>query len=149
MATSVEYFKLTSPVKINRTAIPFSETVEHVGILRNESSNLVHVMSRLRAHQRALCSVLHVGAAHHHRGNPAGSLRIERLYAQPVLLKGLASLVLLKPEVDMIDHHIKVTQEKLLRLHPRTPRCVVSFLAGCLPGTALYHLKLLKGVPSG
>ena len=144
MATSVEYFKLTSPVNINRTTIPFAETVEHVGILRNETSNLVHVMSRLRAHQRALHSVLHVGAAHHHRGNPAGSLRIERLYAQPVLLKGLGSLVLLKAEVDMIDHHIKVTQEKLLRLHPKTPRCVVSFLAGCLPGTALYHLKLLS-----
>ena len=74
MATSIEYYKLNSPVKVNRTAVPFTETVEHVGILRDESSNLVHVMSRLRAHQRAL-----------------HSLRIEKLFAQPILLKGLGS----------------------------------------------------------
>ena len=44
----------------------------------------------------------------------------------------------------MIDHHIKETQEKLMRLHPRTPQCVVSFLAGCLPGRALLHQKILS-----
>ena len=144
MAPTIEYSKLTSPVQINGTKIPFSSTVEHVGILRNESSNLPHIMSRIKAHQKALGAVLHAGAARHHRGNPAGSLRIEKLYALPRLFSGLGVLVLLKTEVDMIDHHIKETQEKLMRLHPRTPQCVVSFLAGCLPGRALLHQKILS-----
>ena len=101
-------------------------------------------MSRIKAHQKALGSVLHTGAARHHRGNPAGSMRIEKLYALPKLFSGLGALVLLKTEVDMIDHHIKETHEKLMRLHPRTPQCVVSFLGGCLPGTALLHQKILS-----
>ena len=144
MATSVEYSKLTSPVNINGTKLPFSSTVEHVGILRHETSNLPHIMSRIKAHQKALGSVLHTGAARHHRGNPAGSMRIEKLYALPKLFSGLGALVLLKTEVDMIDHHIKETHEKLMRLHPRTPQCVVSFFGGCLPGIALLHQKILS-----
>ena len=144
MATSVEYSKLTSPVHINGTKLPFSTTVEHVGIVRHESSNLAHIMSRIKAHQKALGSVLHTGSARHHRGNPAGSMRIEKLYALPKLFSGLGSLVLLKTEIDMIDFHIKETHEKLMRLHPRTPQCVVSFLGGCLPGTALIHQKMLS-----
>ena len=44
----------------------------------------------------------------------------------------------------MINHHIKETLEQLMRLHPRTPQCVVSFLSGCLPGTAILHQRMLS-----
>ena len=38
---------------------------------------------------------------------------------------------------------MKVTIEKLLKLHPKTPEPVVFFLAGRLPGEALLHIKQL------
>ena len=124
--------------------IPFSTGAEHVGILRNEGGNLPHIMARVKAHQGALNAILHTGAARAHRGNPAASLKIWKLYALPVLMKGLGSLVLLQSEITIIAQHIKETQEKLMRLYPKTPQCVVSFLAGCLPGKALVHLKMFS-----
>ena len=144
MALSVDYAKLTSPVNINGVEIPFTSTAEHVGILRNEHSNLPHLMGRIKAHQNALNAVLHTGAARHHRGNPAASLRIDQMYAIPSLLSGIGAIPLLKSEIDMIDHHLKETHEQLLRLHPRTPQPVVCFLAGCLPGSALVHLRIFS-----
>ena len=44
----------------------------------------------------------------------------------------------------MLDHHLKETHEGMMRLHPRTPQCVVAFLAGCLPGTAQLHQRMLS-----
>ena len=51
-------------------------------------------MARLSAHRNALSGILHEGLAKNHRGNPYFSLKLENLYALPVLLSGLASLVL-------------------------------------------------------
>ena len=144
MKFSIDYYKLTSPVNINGLKIPFSTGAEHVGILRNEGGNLPHIMAGVKAHQEALNAILHTGAARAHRGNPAASLKIWKLYALPVLMKGLGSLVLLQSEITIIAQHIKETQEKLMRLYPKTPQCVVSFLAGCLPGKALVHLKMFS-----
>ena len=53
-------------------------------------------MGRIKAHEKAMGAVLHVGAGRHHRGNPAASLRVEKLYATPILFSGVAALVLLK-----------------------------------------------------
>ena len=78
-----------------------------------------------------------------HRGNPAASLRVHLLHATPVLLSGLATLVLSKAEISILDKHYKRTLEKLQRLHQRTPRSVVHFLAGCLPFEALLHIRQL------
>ena len=41
----------------------------------------------------------------------------------------------------MIDQHLKETARNLQRLHQGTPRSVVFFLGGCLPGTAEIHLR--------
>ena len=101
-------------------------------------------MNRIKAHQNALGGILHAGLAKNHRGNPDASIRIEKLYAAPVLMSGIGVLVLLKSEVNMINPRIKETLEQLMRLHPRTPQCVVSFLSGCLPGTALLHQRMLS-----
>ena len=62
----------------------------------------------------------------------------------PVLFSGLASLVLSKSEINIISGHYKVTLERLLKLHERTPRCVVFFLSGCLPGEAVLHMRQLS-----
>ena len=100
-------------------------------------------MSRMTAHTRALMGVLPAGLARGHRGNPAAALRIELLYGCPVLLSGLAALVLNKAEIDIIHHHYKINLERLQRLHKATPEPVVCFLGGNLPLTAHHHLNQL------
>ena len=97
----------------------------------------------MTAHTRALFAVLPAGLARRHSGNPAAALRVELLYALPVLLSGLAALVLGKPELEALDHHHKLKLEGLLRLYPGTPLPVVYFLAGCLPASAVLHLRQL------
>ena len=136
--------KITSPVQIEETLLSFSDTVDHLGILRNSTSNLPNLMNRITALKKAMGAMLHSGIARGHIGNPAASLRVEKLYGAPVLLSGLGALILSKSELDMIDHHHKETAEHLMRLHPRTPQCVVAFLAGSLPGTALFHLRMFS-----
>ena len=59
-------------------------------------------------------------------------------------MSGLASLFLQKYEIDLVDSHYKVTLENLQKLHPRTPRSVVYFLGGSLPGTAILHMRQLS-----
>ena len=144
MSASVEISKLTSPINIEGKTIPFVDTTNHVGILRDSSaSNLPNILDRFKAHRKALNGVLHSGIARNHRGNPAASVKIAQLYGSPVLLSGLGCLVLLRSEVQMIDHHHKIILEKLLRLHPSTPQPEVAFLSGSLPGTALIHQRML------
>ena len=79
--------------------------------------------------------------ARSHRGNPAASLRVNQLYAVPVLLSGLASLVLSDAELKVLDTHFKNTVQSLQRLHQNTPRGVIFLLGGCLPGKAVLHMR--------
>ena len=60
------------------------------------------------------------------------------------MLSGLAALVLTKEEIRLIDNHFLVTLQKLQRLHEKTPRSIILFLAGSLPGEALLHLRQLS-----
>ena len=135
--------EVLNPLILGGFRINFSISAEHVGVLRSVGGNMPHVMSRLSAHNRAIGAVLHTGMAAGHSGNPSSSMRLERLYGCPVLLSGLASLVLNKAEMSVIHHHLKVHLEKLLKLHRNTPECVVMFLAGSLPASALLHLRML------
>ena len=59
-------------------------------------------------------------------------------------MSGLGALVLLKSEKNIVDQHLKETYENLMRLHPKTPKSVVCFLAGCLPGAALIDLRMFS-----
>ena len=88
-----------------------------------------------------MAAVLHCGAARNHRANPAAALKLEHLYGTPVLLSGLGSLVLTKPEINQVNSHHKESLQYLLRLLPNTPQCVYYFLGGSLPGEALLHLR--------
>ena len=135
--------ELLNPLQLDGHRINFSSSAEHVGILRSIEGNMPHVLSRLSAHTRAIGAILHTGMAGGHYGNPAASMRLQRLYGCPVLLSGLASLVLNKAEMSVIHHHLKVHLERILKLHKSTPECVVMFLAGSLPASALLHLKML------
>ena len=68
-------------------------------------------------------------------------MRVEKLYGIPVMLSGLATMVLSKSEIATLDGHFKLHVERLLKLHQATPACVVWFLAGCLPAQAVLHLR--------
>ena len=141
----LNYVKLISPISLNNERIEFSDEAEHVGILRSTSGgNLPNIVERISAHNKALSSVLPAGLALHHHANPAAGLHVEQLHALPVLLSGLSALVLSKYEINLISSHYKNTLLRLMKLHERTPDCVVFFLAGSLPGSALLHLRQLS-----
>ena len=129
----VDHAKLINPITINGTPVSFSSEVEHVGILRNISGNMPNILNRISAHKKTLGGVLSAGLAKSHRGNPAASLRVHSLYCTPVLFSGLASLVLNTGEIKVIDSHYQNTLQNSQRLHQKTPRAAVLFLAGSLP----------------
>ena len=140
----VEYARLVNSVKIDESVVKFISEAEHVGVLRSSTGNMPNVLQRIACHKQALGGVSSVGMARAHRGSPAASLRVHQLYATPVLLSGLASMVLSEAEVKVIDSNYKNTIQNLQRLHPNTPKGVVFLLAGCFPGKAVLHSRQLS-----
>ena len=141
---ATELLKLSCPISIKDNQIEYCSSAEHVGVLRStDGGNMPHILDRVSAHRRAMASILHTGSARHHRSNPAASIQLERLYGCPVLLSGLASLVLSNKEMSAVLRHHRVTLCRLQKLAKTTPDCVVYFLAGSLPSTALIHIRQL------
>ena len=141
----VEVLKISNPLSLNGKKIDFSTAAEHVGILRScDGSNMPNMLERFSSHRNSLRAVLPTGMARGHRGNPASSLLLERLYGSPVLFSGLSSLVISTLEMSALHHYHKVHLQRLQRLHQATPECVVMFLAGSLPATGLLDLKILS-----
>ena len=139
----VQCAKICNPIKINNELIPFSAVTEHVGILRSPSGNEPAISARFVAHRNALAAILHEGLAKGHRANPFLSLKLEKLYALPVLLSGLPSLVLSDKQMNLLESYYRQILNKLLRLHDKTPRVVIYFMAGSFPLTAILHQRQL------
>ena len=135
--------QLLNPIKIDNTPVKFCDETEHVGIIRNISGNLPNLLNRIICHKKSLGAILSAGLARGHRGNPAASLRVHQLYETPVLFSGLAALVLTKAEIGILDSHYLNILQNLQRLHDKTPRAVVLFMAGSLPGEAILHTRQL------
>ena len=144
MENNVKYAVETNSLNIDGKPIKFSTTAEHVGILRSSTGNLPTIMARITSHRRAVGSVLHIGMARSHRGNPHAGLHVIQVYGVSVLLSGLGALVISQNEEDLIHQHHKEILTGIQRLLPRTPRSVIFFLAGSLPGSALLHLRQLS-----
>ena len=144
MELKVKYSKMTNPITLNGQKVLFTDCADHVGIARSTLGNSVSIFARINAHKRALGAILHTGLARGHRGNPAASLRVQKLYGTPVLLSGLAPLLLTRSEEAMVDQQQNDTIKNLQRLLPNTPRAVILFLAGSLPGFALLHMRKLS-----
>ena len=138
-----DYSMQVNPICINGTPINFASSAVHVGVIRSSSGNLPNILSRITEHKRALGSVLSSGMSRGHRGNPSAAIRVEKLYACPVLLSGLGSLYLNQSEISLIDTHYKSSLESLQKLYPKSPASFVLFMAGSLPGTAIIHLRQL------
>ena len=139
----VDHAKQVNRVTICGQKVQFSTELDHVGITRSNSSNLQHIANRITAHKKAMAAVLSAGIARSHRGNPAASLRILKIYGTGVLFSGVASLVLSTKETNIIDKHFQNIVQNLQKLYDRTPRSITFLLAGCLPGEAVIHMKQL------
>ena len=133
----VDYQKAVSPITINQVPISFTDAAEHVGVTRSVHGNLPHIQTRVTAHIKALYSLLPRGL------NPAASLRIESIYANPKLLSGVAPLTLTKPEISILHSHHKIILQNLQKLHLNTPECFVMFMGGSVGVTATIHLRQL------
>ena len=138
------YIRAATPLHIDSMNIPFVDEAEHVGIVRSVYGNLPHLLNRVSSFRKAMASVLQAGIARRHRGNPAAALRVLQTYGTPVLLSGTASLVLSKPETNAVDRTVQNYLLNIQKLRQKTPRSVICFLGGSLPGTALLHLRQLS-----
>ena len=102
-----------------------------------------HILNRLSSRRKSLFSVLPAGAARHHNGNIAAALRLDSIFAVPVMMSGLAPLVLSKSEMDVINKNHKNILANLMKLHDKTPDTFVYFISGSLPAAALVHMRQL------
>ena len=133
-----------NPVRVNGTSIELSDQAEHVGVLRSVKGNMPNILQRISAFKGALGAIMSCGLARGRRTNPVVSMKILALYGTPVLMSGLSSLVLSRKEVSCIDQQYKRTLQNILKLSTTSPSCLVSFIAGKLPGTAILHLRQLS-----
>ena len=78
--------EMFNPITIEGKQIELSDSAEHVGILRSVDGNIPNIMNRISCHTKSLGATLSVGVARKHRANPKVGLRIEQMYAMPVLL---------------------------------------------------------------
>ena len=143
----VNLAKHLNPITVGGLPIPFTESVEHVGILRTtEGGNMPHILGRISAHRGGVAGVLHCGMAKGHRGSPVAGLRAHRMYGASRLLSGVSSLVLSTLELGVLHQHYKVSIRQVLRLSDKTPESFIMLMAGTLPATALFHLGLLSNL---
>ena len=140
----VNYQKAVSPIEIDDVPIEFVTSTEHVGIVRSTEGNLPHIQTRITAHIKALHSLLPSGIARNQNTNPAASLRIQQVYALPVLLSGVAALHLTLSELDILHSHQKNCLQNLQKLHQNTPECFILFMAGSAGATANFHTRQLS-----
>ena len=134
-----------SPITLNGSNLPFSMEAEHLGVLRtSNASNSPNIMKRIAAHRRKLFSLLPGGLARGQYVSPAASLKIEKIYALPVLLSGLASLVISKYELNSLHKYYKNVLRRILKLPEDVSECAIWFLSGSLPFEALLHLRIFS-----
>ena len=85
--------------------------------VRGSISNLLNLMHRVTAHKKTLGAT---GLAQRHRGKPTVGLKVNQIYGTPVLLSGVASLVLTKSKLTILNKHQKKTIQKIQKFHPKT-----------------------------
>ena len=133
-----------NPLKIAGEKINFVEEAEHVGVLRSIHGNTPNIVQRISSFKKALGILVSCGLAQGRRSNPTVSLRILSTYCTPVLLSGLASLVLSSSEVASIDQQFKLTLQNIQKLKTSSPSALVHFMAGSLPLTAILHIRQIS-----
>ena len=133
-----------NPINIDGHKIEFSRQAEHVGVIRSTEGNMPHIVNRICAHRKAIHGIGAAGVAKNTRVNPIVGLKLQQVYGCPVLMSGIAALALTGLEMSVLDKHLKETYLRIQKLLPNTPRAVVLFLGGNLPGTAVIHSRMLS-----
>ena len=145
IAAKEDLDQVTPQLYLHGRPIVFSPEAEHLGVLRTMSaSSMPNLINRFSAHKRKLYSLLPSGIALRHNSSPSFSLKIERLYALPVLLSGLGALVLNRNEINALNRHYKITLRNLLKLPKDVPEPAIFFLSGSLPAEAYLHMRVLS-----
>ena len=139
----IDNFVPYNPINLKGEAIKFCTEAEHVGVIRAESGNLPNIVNRVSAFKRALGAITSCGLARGRRSNPSASIHILSIYGSPVLMSGLASLVLSSKEIASIDQQMKRTVQNIIKLSTNSPPSLVCFISGTLPCTAILHVKQL------
>ena len=139
----VNYTKAVSSIEIDSVPIKFVDNTEHVGVVRSVHGNLPHIQNRVSSHIKALFSVLPSGLARNQYANPASSLRIQSIFANPVLFSGISALILKKSELEILQSHLKNILQNLQKLHKNTPEAFTMFMGGSLGATAILHQRQL------
>ena len=137
-------FTSYNPIIIDDHMIDFCDQAEHVGVTRSTEGNMPHILNRICAHRKALHGIGAAGTAKKARVNPLIGLKLQQIYGCPVLMSGVASLALTGHEIAVFEKHLKETYLRIQKLLPNTPRAVVHFLGGNLPGTAVIHSRMLS-----
>ena len=141
---AVRASKSSINLSLNGITLVPSEEVSHLGVQRSEvPTNVCSILDRISAHRKQLHSLLPDGVALPHGGNPASNLKVDSIYCLPVLLSGLASLLLSKSEVNKLNQCYKTNLTRLMKLCDNTPDCALYFLTGTLPCEAHLHLHQL------
>ena len=133
---------LDSTWSVGGAPVTISSQATHLGIVRSghPSSNSPAVVTRIAAHACALFGLLNLGLAKGHRTPPATALRIELIFASPVLYSGLAPLLLTKPELSTLNVYSRKILRRILKLHDKTAVPAIHLLSGVLPAEATIHI---------
>ena len=79
------YLKTSPLLSIDHNCLTFTDTAEHVGIIRSTTGNLPNLLDTIQSKKKALVAVLPAGLAKAHRENPTASIRANTLHGVRVL----------------------------------------------------------------
>ena len=108
---------LASPVVVNGVLLEPAEEAVHLGVVRSPRGNDGLIADRINTHRKALYGMLHVGLAAVHNGNPSAAVAVDRCFGIPVLLSGLATLLLSQMEVNFLAHYFKVHVQQTMKMY--------------------------------
>ena len=81
-------------------------------MVRAVSGGLPHIHQRILSNKRALAKILSMGLSRRHRANPVAALQAETIFATPIHISGIASLILSKREKSILAQHVEATTAK-------------------------------------
>ena len=128
---------------MNSTALLLSTEAEHLGIIRTpDVKNTSALVARIAAHDWVLSSLLSAGLAKGHKTNPCTALKALQVYCTPILLSGIASLILTKSDYKLLDLHYRKIFQRMMRLHLKATAPALYILSGLLPIAAQIHIHM-------
>ena len=85
--------------------------------------------------------MLDFGMAKNHKTTPAASLRIHNMLPSPKLFSGLASILINKKEMEILNIHYRKKLRRLQHLPASTAIPAIYLLSGSLPAEAVLHVR--------